>query len=70
MDFLNDIKNGLDWLIIVVSDFFNDLVKVLGYATSAISSIGDYLGFLPDAYVAVLLVALSIALIYLFVGRE
>lgn len=70
MEFLNDIKNGIEWLINVLSDFFEDLGVMLEMASNALTDILGYADFLPSGYVAVLAIALGVALVYLFVGRE
>lgn len=53
-----------------VVDFIGDLLYIIEITAKAVSSIPEMIGWLPSAFVAVLIVIFGIVVIYKLCGRE
>lgn len=69
-DIYDTIVNGFTTIIDFITIIFNDLVMLGELLAYALGNIPSFFTWLPSEVVSVLVIGLSVAVVYMFIGRK
>ncbi|MBO5952632.1 MAG: hypothetical protein J6Q53_00680 [Oscillospiraceae bacterium] len=70
IDFFTGLFDIIDSLVDFVISFIQDIVYVIQLTASFVAQIPNYFGWLPSAYLTIIISIFSVVVIYKVLGRE